>query len=155
VDASSDESITRTFDKEYQMGFVPVDGPDSGFPFWLVNVGTGRRCDGKDPTKTLDIEWLIRVIVQGEKHGLDNALTHDDPDPFIEFFSRREDKGDVYFHARYDLSTILEHLEESDEGLWVEENYVVHRPSLERVVVWAKEAHEARNGQFYVPKEGV
>ena len=62
-----------------------------------------RRSDGR--------KWLIRVVFEGGKYGLDDCLTNDDGEVLIEFY----DQGGAHvkqfgprgqFISRYNLSTL-------------------------------------------------
>jgi hypothetical protein len=57
--------------------------------------------------------FLVRVVLQGERYGLDDCLTHDKPDPLIEFYDRTYagpqfgERGQ--FVSRYCARTLADH----------------------------------------------
>lgn len=55
------------------------------------------------------VPYLIRRVEKGETFGLDFCLTHDQEDPFIEFYDARHRHGPFgQFVSRYYLSTLKE-----------------------------------------------
>ena len=54
--------------------------------------------------------WMVKLVMKGNKYGLDNCLTHDEDEPMVEFYDLHypETFGpDGQFVSRYNLSTIL------------------------------------------------
>ena len=54
--------------------------------------------------------WRVKLVLKGDKYGLDNCLTHDKDEPMVEFYdlSYPETIGeDGQFVSRYSLGTIL------------------------------------------------
>jgi len=59
-------------------------------------------------------EFLVRVVRMGDCYGLDDCLTHDKPEPLIEFYDLKY-AGTKFgargqFVSRYDASTIAKHV---------------------------------------------
>lgn len=59
-------------------------------------------------------EFLVRVVRKGDRYGLDDCLTHDKPEPLIEFYDLKYagtkfgERGQ--FVSRYYASTIAKHV---------------------------------------------
>ena len=56
------------------------------------------------------IEWGVKLLLEGDKYGLDDCLTHDEEDPLVEFYDRQHADADApegQFVSRYNLSTLL------------------------------------------------
>jgi hypothetical protein len=56
----------------------------------------------------------VRVVLQGERYGLDDCLTHGDADPTIEFYDHTYADAPGFgprgqFVSRYYLRTLLDH----------------------------------------------
>ena len=54
-------------------------------------------------------KWNVRVILKGDKFGLDDCLTHEKNEPTVEFYDTTHmhtDRGQ--FVSRYYLSTLIE-----------------------------------------------
>lgn len=54
--------------------------------------------------------WRVRLVLKGDKYGLDNCATHDSDEPMVEFYDLHypETFGtDGQFVSRYNLGTIL------------------------------------------------
>lgn len=50
----------------------------------------------------------IRVVIKGQKYGLDNCLTHTSDEPLVEFYDREHDHTEFgQFVSRYYLSTVM------------------------------------------------
>jgi hypothetical protein len=55
------------------------------------------------------IPFRVRVITQGEKHGLNDCITHKNIDPIVEFYDHRfHHTPNGQFASSYYLSTLLE-----------------------------------------------
>lgn len=56
--------------------------------------------------------WNVRLVRQGDSYGLDHCLTHDEPDPMVEFYDGKQDPkvfGPLgQFVSRYYASTLRE-----------------------------------------------
>ena len=54
----------------------------------------------------------VRTVLQGDKYGLNNCLTHDKPEPMVEFYDARQDPKKFGEHgqfiSRYYLKTLRE-----------------------------------------------
>lgn len=59
------------------------------------------------------VEFKVRRVDQGDSYGLDDALTHDDPRPMIEFYDAEHEQ----FVSRYYLETLLERDPADRQGL--------------------------------------
>ena len=63
-----------------------------------------------------------RLVRRGDRYGLDDALTHDETDPLVEFYDARHTRAqsphwndEGQFISRYYLSTLREH--RADAGI--------------------------------------
>lgn len=64
-------------------------------------------------TPSEDGSWNLSIVEEGERYGLQTRLTHDRPDPLVEFYDGTQDPekcGDArgQFVARYYLSTLIQ-----------------------------------------------
>jgi hypothetical protein len=86
------------------------------------------------------VPMTVRLVCEGDRYGLRDCLTHDDPRPMIEFYDARYDHhaGRGQFITRYYLATLWEHpvhadlMLEGSEPLWT-----VDAAALQHVLNWA------------------
>lgn len=57
--------------------------------------------------KSQDVIFTVHIIEKNQKYGLNDALTHDQEEPMVEFYDGKN-KVDGQFVSRYYLSTLLE-----------------------------------------------
>lgn len=55
-------------------------------------------------------EFLIRIVREGAAYGSGDALTHDKPDPLVEFYDLGTRKLGGQFISRYYASTLAHHV---------------------------------------------
>ena len=55
--------------------------------------------------KSTDKSWMVRIVKQGDKYGLNNCLTHDKPVSLVEFYDTS--KGEQ-FVSRYYVETFMD-----------------------------------------------
>lgn len=82
--------------------------------------------------------WAVRIVEQGDKWGLNDSLTHDRPDPLVEFYDTRYEHTDRgQFVNRYNLSTILK----SSGGVNLDPDvpdWTVYEDCMDRVRAWVR-----------------
>ena len=100
---------TLQYEQENEANWRPCVTPPVGTPTdsgWLLVT-----------TDHSGIEWGVKLLLEGDKYGLDNCLTHngrnhlDEEDPLVEFYDRQHVDADApegQFVSRYNLSTLLE-----------------------------------------------
>jgi hypothetical protein len=58
-----------------------------------------------------DGSWTVCIVEEGDRYGRDDCLTHDRPDPMVEFYDAPQDPEKFgrrgQFVARYYLSTLI------------------------------------------------
>ena len=71
-------------------------------------------------TNAQNITFNVRVVMRGEKYGLNNFLTHDKFDPLVEFYDTRHHHTEHgQFVSRYYLSTLKNH-NDRNAGLYLD-----------------------------------
>lgn len=98
------ESYMKTlqYEQENEANWQPCVTPPVNVPTdsgWLLVT-----------TDHSGIEWGVKLLLEGDKYGLDNCLTHDEEDPLVEFYDRQHADADApegQFVSRYNLSTLL------------------------------------------------
>lgn len=54
--------------------------------------------------KSTNKSWLVRIVKQGDRYGLNNCLIHDKPDSILEFY---DTSNGEQFVSRYYVETFL------------------------------------------------
>ena len=70
--------------------------------------------------KAAGLAFTMRIVRKGDRWGLNDALTHNLDDPYVEFYDQRYTKGfgpRGQFVSRYYLSTLVEDRERLADGL--------------------------------------
>ena len=80
--------------------------PAAGRPAWLperretLQVASDRQ------------QFLVRIVRQGERYGLNDCLVHDNTEPLVEFYDHDQDPSRFgprgQFVSRYAISSIIE-----------------------------------------------
>lgn len=71
-----------------------------------------------DNSTGVSIPFTVRVVFEGDRYGLNHAMTHNKSEPLIEFYDARYNHT-MYgqFVSRYYLGTLMEH--SADAGLFL------------------------------------
>jgi|19_taG_2_1085344.scaffolds.fasta_scaffold81396_2 hypothetical protein len=100
---------TLQYEQENEANWLPCVTPPEYVPTdsgWLLVT-----------TDHSGIEWGVKLLVEGDKYGRDNCLTHngrnhlDEVDPLVEFYDRQHAGADIpegQFVSRYYLSNLIE-----------------------------------------------
>ena len=95
--------------------------------------------------------WAVRLVFTGMAYGLDFKLTHDKPEPLIEFYDARYEHTPYgQFVSRYYVSTLLEGFKSgrTSGGICLEGSvpaWNVSGDALGRVLDWASKAVAERD----------
>jgi len=76
----------------------------------INNTANEVICFDPNTRVSLQRNWRVKLVMKGDKYGLDNCLTHDDDEPMVEFYDLKykETFGEEgQFVSRYNLGTIL------------------------------------------------
>lgn len=83
--------------------------------------------------------WLVRIVREGDRYGLNDCLVHDDPKPLVEFYDLRHmhtDRGQ--FVSRYYAGTLQGHAGglNLDGGV---PSWTIDGGTFSRVMSWVSE----------------
>ena len=92
-------------------------------------------------------KWIVRIVRQGDKYGATMSLTHDDPEPMIEFYDSTHPTFHVMggqFVARYYINTLFPDTEKRSWGDRGGLSLMGHEPA------WTVDADTMRNIAWYI-----
>ena len=95
-------------------------------------------------TNDEDTRFTVSLIREGDRYGLNGCITHVRPNTLVEFWN---DDGS-YFISRYDLSTLQEHFDDDNGGLWLngdDTSHTVTRDNLGLILLIEKFEPQLRN----------
>lgn len=105
------------------------------------------------------VPFRVRLVMQGDRYGLNDCLVHDNTDPLVEFFDQRYERqqktDNGQFVSRYFLSTLIE---SKNEGILLDtgsKDWFVDPKELNLVKHWAKThplVEQLENASKYSPK---
>jgi hypothetical protein len=103
-------------------------------------VGSSEQV--KKFTNSKGDEYAVRVVYQGDKYGLDFKLTHDKPEPLVEFYDT-EYRHTKYgqFVSRYYLSTLLKDAGWQNRGLDLQGDipkWKIDAETMQKIIAWLK-----------------
>ena len=93
-----------------------------------------------------DINFLVRVVEDGEKYGLNQSLTHSGKEPLVEFYdSRFEDTEYGQFISRYNKNTLIDM--PSSAGLILDGNvpeWTIDSNAINEITLWLKNPNKPK-----------
>ena len=103
---------------------------------------TAPHHDFTDPET--ERRWRVRFVRKGDRYGLNHCLTHEEAEPLVEFYDRKN-AGDTFpdegqFVSRYYVSTLLKrrggrlHLDGGIEAWCISADWM--REAMGHVAVW-------------------
>jgi hypothetical protein len=90
--------------------------------------------------QSADMNYNVRIVLEGDSYGLNNVLIHKEPQPLVEFYDTRYKHTEHgQFVSRYYLDTLLER--NQNYGLNLEgsvPDWCVNKDAMLQVTDWIK-----------------